>query len=183
MFDSALANPANLLAQSASILFGQQSDADAAGLVFVLIILVFALVITVAMIAITIMILLFLQRCFERIPPQYRETEPWQVWLMLIPFFNIVWIFFIYPKLAQAYQRYFYAMGRYDVGDCGYQLALWYCILSCCSMIPYIGVIPGMAGFIVWIIFLVKAKELRDQIPVHGQMYPQTPMNKPAGWA
>lgn len=153
----------------------------------VMVMLVIFSIVMIVAIVVGIMILLFLQRCFERIPPQFRETEPWQVWLLLIPGFGIIWIFFIYPKLAQAYQRYFYAQGRTDVGDCGYQLALWYCILTCCSIIPYIGAIPGMAAFVIWIIFLLKAKELRDQIPSGGgftgyAQQPQAPMQKPAGW-
>ena len=59
--------------------------------------------------------------CFKRIPIEHRQMEPWQVWLLLIPLFNLVWNFFVYPKLAKSFQSYFAAQGRADVGDCGAQ--------------------------------------------------------------
>lgn len=88
------------------------------------------------------------------------------VWLLLIPCFNLVWNFFVYPKLADSYKAYFDSVGRPEVGDCGKGIGLAYCICVACSIVPYIGVLPALAALVLWIIFLVKAKELRDMIPV-----------------
>ena len=91
------------------------------------------------------------------------------VWLMMIPCFNLVWGFFVYPKLAESYEAYFRAQGRPDV-DCGRNLAMAYCILVCTSIIPYLGALTGMAGLIVLILFLVKINDLKRQIPADAEM-------------
>ena len=42
-------------------------------------------------IVINAFICLLLQRCFERIPQQFRQQQPGMVWLLLIPCFSLVW--------------------------------------------------------------------------------------------
>lgn len=97
------------------------------------------------------------------IPPQFREIEPGMVWLLLIPCFAIVWNFFVFPKIASGYQRYFAATGNYHNGDCGASVALWYCLCVVFSMIPYLGAIPGIASFVLLIVMLVKFWGLKAQ--------------------
>jgi len=150
-------------------LFAQREE-DVAMLVMVVVIAVFVLV----GLGIACAILYFLHTCYDRIPPRHRAMEPWQVWLTLIPCFGIVWIFFVYPGLAKSYRNYFYEQGRTDVGDCGEQLAWWYCGLTVASCIPYLGACFGLAALIVWIIFLVKAGTLKGQIPVGAAEQPLT---------
>ena len=128
-----------------------------------------AVVFVVAMLvglAIAILLLSLVFICFTRIPARHRQMEPWQVWLLLIPLFNIVWNFFVYPRLAKSFQSYFAEQGRTDVGDCGEQIGLWYAICTALCIIPCVNYIAGPAALILWIIFLVKAMSLRGQIPV-----------------
>lgn len=110
-------------------------------------------------------ILLFLQSCYTRIPREHRLMEPGMVWLLLIPLFNLVWMFFVYIRLAKSYQNAFAAMGRHDQGDCGEKLALMYCICSVASVIPFVGCIAGPASLILWIIVLVKFAGLKNELP------------------
>lgn len=90
------------------------------------------------------------------------------VFLLLIPCFNIVWNFFVYPKLADSFASYFRAQGRTDVGDCGRGIGMAYCICAVCGVVPYLGLLAGLAALILWIIFLVKAADLKGQIPEAG---------------
>lgn len=114
---------------------------------------------------ILIAIILIVQNAFKRIPVEHRKQEPGMVWLLLIPCFNIVWNFFVFPKLSQSFKSYFDAKGRTDLGDCGESLGLTYSILAACSIIPYLGMLAGLAGLIVLIIYLVKVNELKNMIP------------------
>ena len=155
---------ANMFAQMFSPLFAQSDEEAIVMVIVMLMVAVFAVV----MLAIWIFILYFLSTCFARIPRQYRQLEPGMVWLLLIPCFPIVWNFFVYPKLAESYQRYFWEQGRTDVGDCGQSLGLWYSICTVASIVPYIGAIPGMIGLVLLILFLVKANELKKQIPEYA---------------
>jgi hypothetical protein len=128
-------------------------------------IFLFAAVIILAMLAIKIAVCFFLSSCFRRVPPPHRQQEPGMVWLLLIPCFSIVWNFFVYPKLADSFASYFRAQGRTDVGDCGRGIGTAFCICAVCSVVPYLGMLAALASLILWIIFLVKAAELKRQIP------------------
>ena len=141
----------------------------------------------------------YLSEALKRRPPEYRRQEPGMVWLLMIPLFNIVWNFFVYPKISESYQAYFAAqagMGQGMVptpgfnpalnyqtvgpnGDCGRGLALAFCILSCTSIIPYVGACTGLAGFIIWIIYLVKLSGFKAQVPMGlGDGFGGAPINR-----
>jgi len=134
-------------------------------------------VIVILALAIGVAICYFLMTCFKRIPAEFRKQEPGMVWLLLIPCFNIVWNFFVYPKLADSYQAYFQSVGRTEFGDCGRQTAMIYCILVVASIplsfvlafIPIVGPLANcaisIATLVFWIMVLVKAASLKGQIP------------------
>ncbi|HWB07880.1 MAG TPA: hypothetical protein VG826_01460 [Pirellulales bacterium] len=125
-----------------------------------------ALVAVVIGLAITIVIAVLISSCYARIPQQYREMEPGMVYLMLIPCFNLVWIFFVTLRLSQSFQKYFADIGRSDVGDCGYQLGLWCSICTVVSVIPCVNYVAGPAALVLLILYLVKVIGLKNQIPV-----------------
>ena len=125
--------------------------------------------------AITAFVCWLLMRCFQRIPAQFRTMEPAHVWLLMIPCFNLAWVFFVYQKLPESFKNYFNAVGRHDVGDCGKQLGMWYCICFVGSLIPYLGALAALASFVLLIMFLIKAHELKAMIPEGGQM-PANPL-------
>jgi hypothetical protein len=131
--------------------------------------LVFMLFVALVGIAIWILVLYLVFSCFQRIPARHRQMEPWQVWLLLIPLFNLVWIFFVFPKLAKSYQSYFAEQGRTDVGDCGEKIGLWYAICAVASVptscIPVLNFLVSIAALVLLIMFLVKALTLKGQIP------------------
>lgn len=93
----------------------------------------------------------------DRIPPQDRKQDPALALLLLIPFFSLIWAFFVYPRIAQSLQAYFGRQGDTTVGDCGHSLALVVCI---CSLIPLV----HLAAFIALIVFFVKVFTLTGRI-------------------
>ena len=115
--------------------------------------------------AISIFVIYLLYTCHQRLPKAFQLMEPGLAWLMLVPLFSIVWQFFVVLRLSTSYQNYFRAQNRGDVGDCGYTIGLIALILSCVSIIPYLGCLTSVASFVLWIIYLVKVVGLRDQIP------------------
>lgn len=120
----------------------------------------------------------YLSNCLKAIPQEHRKQEPGMVWLLMIPLFSIVWNFFVYPRISESYKSYFDSIGRTDVGDCGRSLAFTFCILCCCTIIPYLGGCVGIAALVIWIILLVKYSTLKGQITnPSGGSYPvsQTP--------
>ncbi len=113
---------------------------------------------------IVVLILYLLYDAQRAIPPEHRHLEPAQVWLLLIPLFNLVWNFFVYQRIADSYRSYFYSRGRFDVGDAGKSTGLWFAICSACSVIPCIGIVAGIAALILLIVFLVRIHGLKGQL-------------------
>jgi hypothetical protein len=121
--------------------------------------------IAVVMLAIQVFVSWFLSNTLARVPPQFRETEPWSAWLLLIPCFSLIWNFIFYPRCSRSLRNYFHTYNMTDVGDCGEQIGMIYAICIVCSAIPYIGALAGLASLVLWILYLVKMAELRKRLP------------------
>ena len=87
------------------------------------------------------------------------------VWLLLIPMFNLVWNFSVFPKLSASYKAYFDSVGRTDVGNAGSGMALAYCICAACGILPCVGMLAGLAALVLLILYVVEAHRLKNLIP------------------
>ena len=121
-------------------------------------------------IGISVAICSFLAGCLRAIPPHHRKMKPGAVWCLFIPFFGIVWIFFVYSRLPASFQSYYTALGRTDVGDCGKNLGMWHCICVCCAIIPVLGLLAVLPGLVLLIMFLTRMSKLKAQMLVTGDL-------------
>jgi hypothetical protein len=96
-----------------------------------------------------IFFLLTLQNTLNAISFENRKMEPSLVWLSLIPLFGLVWQFIIVDRMAGSLQAEFAkrGMATEEVRP-GNSIGLAYCILFCCSLIPFLGYITSIAGLI-----------------------------------
>ncbi len=108
----------------------------------------------------------FLTTCLNRIPAQHRKQEPGMVWLMMIPLVNIVWNFFVFPKVAESFQSYFDEQGDTSVGDCGKQLSTFLCISVVLSIVPLLSCLTAPVSLVLLIMVLLKFNELKNRITV-----------------
>lgn len=102
----------------------------------------------------------------SRIPPQHRKQEPGMVWLIIIPFVNLVWSFFVFPKIAESFQSYFAEQGDTSVGDCGKQLSLYFCICYLLNIVPGLNCIMWIPALILLVMVMLKFSELKNKIAV-----------------
>jgi len=102
--------------------------------------------------------------CYKSIPQEFRLREPWMVWLLFIPFFHIVWNFYIYPSLATSYKKYFDSIGCTEVGKCGRSVAVAYCVCVCCVFVPSAGPLAALIGIGLLLFFLVEICELKVRV-------------------
>jgi len=116
--------------------------------------------------AVNIILTFLLYTDFTRIPRGFRKLEPSLVWLLLIPCFHLVWNFFVFPRISESFKAYFDSIGDASVGDCGRDLGLGYAICTAASVVPFVGCLTGIASLILFILFLVKANELKNRIPM-----------------
>jgi len=69
-------------------------------------VIVFALVLTMAFLS-------AVARVLRRVPSEHRRMEPGQVWLNLIPVFNIVWVTVTVERVAESLRAEFAARGMH----------------------------------------------------------------------
>jgi ABC-type antimicrobial peptide transport system permease subunit len=109
--------------------------------------------------------LLTLQKALSRCRPQNRTMEPGQVWLNLIPFFNIVWQFITVSRVSSSLTNEFRARGRHRNGeDYGQTLGMTAFALNIASVIPLLGLLCALAALICWIIYWSKVSGFSAQL-------------------
>jgi len=99
---------------------------------------------------------LTLQNTLNKVKVQNRTMSPGQVWLLLIPFFNIVWQFMVVTKMASSLHNEFVSRNIQEEPEPGKNLGLAFCICGVLSIIPVIGFIISLAALICFIIYWVK---------------------------
>lgn len=82
--------------------------------------------------------------------PRNRDMEPGMVFLTLIPFFGIVWMFFVVFRISSSLEREFRSRGLRREGDFGSTLGMWGLIanLLCCAPV-------GLILQIIWLVQLM----------------------------
>lgn len=101
--------------------------------------------------------LVTLQKTLEKVSQVNRKMPPGQVWLELIPIFGLVWQFFNVINVSDSLKLEFESRGiKPQEVRPAYSIGLTFCILSCCSIIPFLGILCSIAALVCWIIFWVK---------------------------
>jgi hypothetical protein len=86
------------------------------------------------------------------------------MFLLLVPFLNVVWLFVAVIKLSKGYQEYFAANPRPGVGDAGYAIGLGWAIATVCVLVPIAQIFAGLAALILMILYLVKMSQYRAMV-------------------
>jgi hypothetical protein len=101
--------------------------------------------------------LITLQNTLYEVSIENRKLPAGQVWLILIPVFGLVWQFIVVNAIADSLKAEFLKRSiKTDEDRPGIQIGLAYCILQCCSIVPFLGILASLAGLICWIIYWVK---------------------------
>jgi preprotein translocase subunit SecY len=104
-----------------------------------------------------IFFILTLQKALNRCSPENRAMPPENVWLLLIPLFNLVWMFIVVNNMARSLAQEFKKREMtIEEIEPGKSIGLAYCILAVCSVIPFLGILSGLAAFVCWIMYWVK---------------------------
>lgn len=169
--DDAQPSPAPYRYQPVSRPPGNPPDA---GILLLLLLFIagFAVVFMLVAYVVGIVLCWMIAKALAAVPEEHRTIEPWQVWLLLIPCFAVVWNFVVCQRVPQSFQNYFHAQGRYDQGDCGAQLGLWYALCMVGTLIPGVSGIAGIAGLVLLVLFMVKIHQLKAIVLSGGAMYP-----------
>ena len=109
--------------------------------------------------------LVTLQKTLEAIAPENRKMAPGQVWLLLIPLFNLIWQFIAVTNISDSIRDECYRLGIPLSEDRPtYNIGLAKNILSLCAFIPFLGTLCSIAFKICWIVYWVKVNEYKNLI-------------------
>lgn len=97
-----------------------------------------------------------LQKALSRCEPGSRTMVPGQVWLCLVPVFNLIWAFFVVNALSDSLHREFTRRGMAEEPQPGRSLGMAFAILGVVSIVPILGFVTGIAALVCWILYWVK---------------------------
>ena len=125
--------------------------------------------ITVAVLAVYLIVMIFflitLRDALRAVSPENRRMEPGQVWLLLIPLFNIIWQFFVVSRVADSLADEFWKRGIHGhEARPGHGVGIAYCVLGLCGWIPFLGTFASLAALICWIVYWVKIANYKSQL-------------------
>lgn len=128
-----------------------------------LVIIVIALLVSLLIQAI---VCYFVYKPLSTVPQQYRKISPGMVWLLMIPLFNLIWGFFVYPQVSQSLKRYAGAKGnqRLAATDCGEVFGWILAALVVASCIPAVGPLAALGSLVILIIYLIKINQVANEL-------------------
>lgn len=109
--------------------------------------------------------LITLSKTLKEVEQKNRRIEPDQVWLTLIPFFGLVWQFIMVNRIADSLKAEFAARNiQVEEDRPGAKLGVTYCTLMVCGVIPFVGTLASLGGFVCWIIYWVKINGYKTKL-------------------
>jgi hypothetical protein len=112
----------------------------------------------------TIFFLLTLHKALSRCEPGSRTMVPGQVWLCLVPVFNLIWAFFVVNALSDSLHREFTRRGMVEEPQPGRSLGMALAILAVISIVPILGFVTGIAALVCWILYWIKIAGYSEKI-------------------
>ncbi len=106
-----------------------------------------------------------LQKTLETISFPNRKMSPGNVWLLLIPFFSIIWHFIVVNNIADSIRAEADNNGvRIAEERPGYNTGLIMCIADCLFFIPMLNIITWLVGVVFWIIYWNKILKYKNKL-------------------
>jgi hypothetical protein len=140
----------------------------------------FVFVFIAVSIGIAILYILTLRRALTECAPHNRATSPDSPWLLLIPFFNLVWGFILYPRISESLEREFRQRNLPIEPEPAKSLGLTLAILQACGIVPVVNIFTGIAGLICYILYWIKISGYANQLAAAPAAYYPTLAAAPA---
>ena len=116
-----------------------------------------------------IFFLITLQKTMNIISVENRKMPPSNVWLMLIPLFNIVWQFIMVSKIAESVTEECIKLNIHTKeSKPTYNSGLTWNI---CNLIAFIPIIGGLAALLTFILYWVKVNEYKNLMIANKDNY------------
>ena len=113
-----------------------------------------------------IFFILTLRKAVLRCEVESREISPGSIWLLLLPLFNLIWQFYVVTKLSMTLGKELNRKGIESPANPAQSIGIAMCIFQVLTLIPIVGAISGIVGFVLWIVYWVKIANFSSQLVV-----------------
>jgi len=118
-----------------------------------------------------------LQKC----APASRTMTPEKVWLILIPFFGLIWQFIVVRKIATSLGNEFARLGiSYSDARPGQSVGLACCVCNCCIFlflsIPVLCGLATLASFVLWMVYWIGMANCSRLLETHHGVASASPV-------
>src|ERR1039458_10469303 len=102
--------------------------------------------------------------------------EPGMVWLLLVPFLNLIWNFFVVMGLASSLANEYARRGIPSPDPSpGQSIGIAMSVCNCCCIIPVLGVLAGLASVVLWVVYWAKVAEFSRMLDIQQYAAPIAP--------
>lgn len=113
--------------------------------------------------------LLTLSKTLSVVSEKNRTMSPGLVWLNLIPVFVLGWHLYTVVMIRNSLRAEFQERNIADPGKGGFGVGMATSVLFVSSVIPYVGMVTGIAGLVFWIIYWVKIAGYKKRLLIQDQ--------------
>ena len=117
----------------------------------------------------TILYVLTLTKTLNKCSAPSISLDSGMLWLLLVPFVNIVWHFFVVLGMTKTLTAEFRRRNIPTTDQMlGNSIGLAMCICGACVIIPFVGFVAWPVRIVLWIIYWTKiaaCSRLLDQVP------------------
>jgi hypothetical protein len=108
--------------------------------------------------------ILSLQRALESIDQTLRPVSPGLAWLLLIPLFNFIWIFFLVVWISKGYEKMWELQRLKAQSSAGFGVGIAYSVCWVLCLIPGLNLLVLIPSLVLWILHWVQVSQARKLV-------------------
>jgi hypothetical protein len=112
-------------------------------------------------------------RVLGALPEEQRRIRARLTWLLLVPLFSTAYEFWVVRKLSLSLQSFFAAADEPTFGGCGQVLGMTFCAFNALALIPVVGFVFGILGFLFWVVYMLTMLEIAKGVLQNKERYRQ----------
>ncbi len=118
--------------------------------------------------ALAIVFIITIVKTLNAIAPENRKMEPGKAWLLLIPLFNLIWVFNTVSKVSESIYAEFSSRGLPVEKQPTLTMGMIYGFSLCLTFVPVQSIVytfpVSFMAVIFWIIYWVKLLEYKNKL-------------------
>lgn len=105
--------------------------------------------------------ILSVQTALRLVDDEFRQVTPGLAWLLFIPVFNLIWIFFLVTYMRRGYEKMWENQRLSRETSAGFGLGIGFGVASVFCLIPGLNLIAWLPALVLWILYWVQVSQLK----------------------